>query len=75
MMIVLYASKKELKENVGKALKYRETSIFGPEYKSTGTFCGCNRPSITGIKTSEGKKAKEFFAQITMKDNRIAKVE
>ena len=44
MMILNYQSKKELKENVGQQLKYTETSIFGDEFKSDGTFAGCNRP-------------------------------
>lgn len=69
MMIALYPSKKVLKENIGKRLKYRETSFFGPEYKSNGSFSVCNRPSITGI------KGREFFARVTMKDDLIAKVE
>ena len=68
MMILHYKSKKELKENVGKPLMYQETSMFGPEYQSDGTFCGSNRPSITGI------KGREFFAEVTMKNNLIAKV-
>ena len=48
MMILNYESKKQLKENIGKELNYTETSMFGKEYKSDGSFCGCNRPSITG---------------------------
>lgn len=68
MMLLYYTSKKELKENIGKRLKYEETSLFGPEYKSDGTFCGSNRPSITGI------KGREFFAEITMKNDLIEKV-
>ena len=68
MMIALYPSKKVLKENIGQRLKYRETSVFGPEYKSNGSFCVSNRPSITGI------KGREFFAEVTMKDDLIAKV-
>lgn len=69
MLIVLYTSKKELKSCVGQALKYNETSVHGPEYKSNGTFCGSNRPSISGV------KGREFFAEITMVNNRISKVE
>ena len=67
MMIVLYKSKKELKENIGKRLKYQETSMFGPEYQATGYFVGSNRPHITGL-------GREFFAEITMKDDLIEKV-
>ena len=37
-MVVYYETKKELKENIGKPLKYRETSLFGPENKSNGVF-------------------------------------
>lgn len=74
MMIALYPSKKVLKENIGKSLKYRETSMFGEEYKANGTFAVCNRPSITGIKNADGTKAKEFFAEVTMKDGLIDKV-
>ena len=68
MLILNYTSKKVLKENIGKALNYTETSAFGPEYQADGTFCGSNRPSITGI------KGKEFFASVTMKDGLIFKV-
>ena len=49
MLFTGYKSKKELKENIGNRLKYRETSMFGPEYKSTGVFCGAHRPAITGL--------------------------
>lgn len=68
MMIALYSSKKELKENIGQPLKYQETSMFGPEYQSNGTFAVSNRPSITKI------KGREFFAEVTMKDGLIFKV-
>ena len=67
MMILNYSSKKELKEHIGKKLDYTETSMFGKEYKSDGKFCGCNRPHITGYK-------REFFAEVTMRDDKISKV-
>jgi len=67
MMIVHYASKKELKANVGQQLKYSETSMFGAEYSPTGTFCVARRPHLQG-------GGKEFFAEVTMKDGIIAKV-
>ena len=44
MMILNYESKKELKTKIGEELNYTETTFFEPEYKSTGTFAGCNRP-------------------------------
>lgn len=39
MMGALYKTKKELKENVGKPLRYQETSIFGSEFQANGSFC------------------------------------
>lgn len=68
MMIFLYPSKKALKEAIGQSLKYRETSMFGPEYKPDGQLTGSNRPQITGI------KGREFFANVTMVAGKIAKV-
>lgn len=68
MLILLYKSKKELKGEIGKPLKYRETSIFGPEYTDNGSFIGSNRPSITGI------RGREFYAKVQMKDGKIEKV-
>lgn len=67
MIIFNYASKKKLKENIGKPLRYIETSLFGPEYKPNGTITGANRPHITG-------KGREFFAQVTMVDGLIKSV-
>ena len=67
MMILNYPSKKELKENIGQLLRYTETSMFGPEYTPDGRFVGCNRPHLTGSK-------REFFAEVTMQDGKIAKV-
>jgi len=68
MMIIHYKSKKELKENIGKPLKYTETSMFGAEYKEDGNFCGSNRPQITGA------GGREFFASITMAGGLIDKI-
>ena len=67
-MIVLYPTKKELKDSIGEPLKYQETSMFGNEYRSNGSFSGCNRPHLTGFK-------REFFARITMVDGKISRVE
>jgi len=66
-IIFIYESKKQLKENIGKRLKYIETSMFGNEYRPDGMLTGANRPHITGI-------GREFFANVTMKDGLIAKV-
>ena len=68
MIELCYETKKQLKENIGDILLYNETSIFGQEYKSNGTFCGSNRPHITGI------KGREFFANVIIKNDKIVKV-
>ena len=64
MIIFNYPSKKELTANVGKPLKYIETSLFGAEYVRTGTMVGANRPHITG-------QGREFFAILTMENGLI----
>ena len=68
MLVTGYTSKKELKASVGEPLQYEETSMFGPEYKSTGSFVVAHRPLVTGL------KGREFFAKVTMQDDRIAAV-
>jgi NADH:ubiquinone oxidoreductase subunit F (NADH-binding) len=67
MLIARYASKKECKENIGKPLRYIETSMFGEEYKLNGVLTVANRPHIT-------KLGREWFGNITMKDGLIAAV-
>lgn len=66
-LIVRYPSKKLLKEEVGKPLKYMETSLFGPEYRQDGMLTVCNRPHITHM-------GREFFAQVYMENGIIKKV-
>ena len=68
MLILNYKSKKELKEQVGRPLDYTETSMFGSEYKPDGVVVGSNRPHTTN---NEGR---EFFAEVTLKNNLIKKV-
>ena len=67
MLVFNYESKKQLKENVGKPLRYIETSIFGAEYRENGILTGANRPHITG-------KGREFFANVTMENGLIKSV-
>lgn len=67
MLVFNYTSKKELKESIGKPLRYIETSMFGPEYKDNGVLTGANRPHITG-------KGREFFANVTMANGLIVGV-
>jgi hypothetical protein len=64
MIIFNYPSKKELTANVGKPLKYIETSLFGAEYIPNGSLTGANRPHITGL-------GREFFAIVTMENGLI----
>ena len=59
-----YKAKKDLKASVGQPLRYNETSMFGPEYKADGKFC------VVGPSAYERK----WFAEVTMKDGKIAKV-
>jgi hypothetical protein len=59
-----YPTKKELKANIGKPLRFTETSMFGAEYKSDGDIFGVG-PSPYDRK---------WYAQITMKDGKIHKV-
>jgi hypothetical protein len=59
-----YSTKKSLKESVGKALSYTETSMFGPEYKADGTFC------VVGPSPTQRK----WFAEVTMVAGKIFKV-
>jgi hypothetical protein len=72
MMVVNYPSKKLLKEQIGKRLDYTETSMFGNEFKENGSFCVCNRPTLSGYGSNRGKR--EFFATVTMKNGLIEKV-
>jgi hypothetical protein len=65
MMGASYPSKKVLKENVGKPLRFIETSVFGPEYKATGKFCVVGPCPYTNRK---------WFAEVTMENGLIKKV-
>ena len=69
LVVTGYDSKKQLKESVGKALDFMETSVFGPEYPDTGTgtIVVANRPHLTG-------RGREFFAEVTLENHVIRKV-
>ncbi len=75
MMILNYKSKKELKSNIGKPLDYTETSVFGKEYLSNGTFTGCNRPYSPEYPKFTQRKGREYFASVTINNDIITKVE
>ena len=66
-LIARYPTKKELRANIGKPLRYLETSMFGPEYRDNGTITVANRPHITRL-------GREWFGQVTLKDGLIVKV-
>ena len=68
MLLTGYKSKKELKASIGKTLSYQETSMFGAEYQSNGSFCAAHRPAVTGL------PGREFFAEIGMFEDTIISV-
>lgn len=65
MMGASYKTKKELKENIGKSLRYVETSLFGLEYKDDGTL------TVVGPDPHTNRK---WYAQVTMKNGIITGV-
>ena len=74
MMILNYKSKKELKANVGQTLDYTETSLFGNEYVSSGSFVGSNRPYSPEYGKFALRKGREYFANVTMENDLIKSV-
>lgn len=66
-LIANYPTKKACKDNIGKPLRYIETSMFSAEYQPDGVLTVCNRPHIT-------HNGKEWFGQVTMKDGLIKAV-
>lgn len=65
MMGATYPSKKVLKENVGKKLRYVETSLFGSEYDPNGTF------NVVGPCPYTNRK---WYATVTMENGLIKNV-
>ena len=68
MMLVHYATKKDLAASIGEPLKYSETSMFGEEWIPDGVIYVARRPHLQG-------GGREFFAQVTMADGLIKSVE
>jgi hypothetical protein len=64
MLGALYKTKKDLKASVGQPLRYEETSFFGNEYYDDGQF------AVVGPSPYNRK----WYAQVTMRDGKIAKV-
>lgn len=63
-----YKTKKELKENIGKPLRYVETSMFGSEYPKSGN----GTCLMVGPNAYNNRK---WYAKITLVDGIITKVE
>ena len=79
MLGASYKTKKELKENIGKPLRYVETSIFGSEYKPAGTFCVVGpSPRRVWFAARRGWRwpspKRVWFAEVTMQNDVIVKV-
>jgi len=64
MLAANYPTKKDLKAAIGQRLRYEETSMFGPEYRHDGEL------TVVG----PGPYQRKWFANITMKAGKIAKV-
>lgn len=64
VLVAKYKYKKDLISALGQKLNYQETSLFGKEYKSNGTFC------VVG----PGAYDRKWYATVTMKNNLIKKV-
>ena len=65
MMGARYKTKKELKENIGKPLRYIETSMFRAEYKPDGSFC------VVGPDPYNNRK---WYATVKMENGLIKEV-
>lgn len=64
MLAATYKTKKDLKAAIGNPLRYVETSMFGVEYTDNGKF------AVVGPSPYERK----WYAQVTMKEGKIFKV-
>ena len=64
MLVAKYKYKKDLKDSIGKSLKYQETSIFGEEYKYNGRF------AVVGPAAYNRK----WYGEVTIKNGLIARV-
>ena len=64
MLVAKYKTKKALKEALGQALMYEETSVFGQEYTSDGQF------AVVG----PGAYERKWYATVIMSNDIIIKV-
>ena len=67
MMLFNYPTKKALKEAIGQNLCYTETFLFAPEYVASGSITGAHAGPYQG-------NVREYFATVTLKNNKIVKV-
>jgi hypothetical protein len=65
MLGAAYPTKKALRESVGQPLRYIETSMFGAEYDPNGRF------AVVG---PDPYRKRSWYATVTMRDGKIAKV-
>lgn len=64
MLAALYPTKKACKENIGKRLRFQETSMFGAEYTDNGKL------TVVGPSPYNRK----WYANIVMENGLIKKV-
>ncbi len=64
MLAASYPTKKACKESIGKAPRFVETSMFGPEYKGDGEY------TVVGPSPYDRK----WYGNITVRDGVIVKV-
>jgi len=64
MLVAHYRTKKDLKNSIGKELRFSETSMFGPEYGPNKTL------TVVGPDAYQRK----WFAMVQMKDGIIKSV-
>ena len=64
MLAFTYKTKKELRDSIGKPLRFNETSMFGPEYRDDGL--------LTGV--GPHQNIRKWYANVVMVNGLIAKV-
>lgn len=64
MLVANYKTKADLKRAKGQALRYTETSLFGPEYSPNGRF------AVVGPSAYK----RSWYANVTVQNGTITKV-
>ena len=65
MLVANYPTKRDLRASIGQPLRYEETSLFGPEYKSDGTF------PVVG----PGAYDRKWYAKVTLENGIVVAVD